>query len=500
MKKIAVLLCFLFVLCLQGCSKLALPKNEIATTPIPTVSTSPSALVCVDGKAAVLELDGNLTEIAPMYTIDRDSSVYRNGSKMYFIMKNMNLKSSLWVYDKGLQTLTCLMPVLQQTGLRTYIESFTVTNGEDYLYFKEDVFSIFSLFKSNSKERVHLYSIKNQQTITIPSFKKQKLLEIRPFQETDQFLIITTKAPIKLVYKWDINQKKTELITQFEADKYSISRDGKWLVALENNALIRYSLLDGQKEILQDDMSNADFAYVGNQSTLLVCRYSNPYETIINTMTPDKQWKAKILGEGNYVGFFAEINPAVVYFKAFNKESEEYKIILWYPDRDAFDIVFQSKRIELDDSCEISENGNQFLLKVQGSGSYHLFVNVEKKTCQISPEVFILKPNEASNDNSIWFDHNFDIDYNFNRKDLVQDVKEAKIKYFVYNSNENKKYPLKIDTRDYIFHAYATNNGDYIYMYLNEKERFYDVRKGDEITIPGLNKKNNLFTFITWLE
>ena len=71
-------------------------------------------------------------------------------------------------------------------------------------------------------------------------------------------------------------------------------------------------------------------------------------------------------------------------------------------------------------------------------------------------------------------------------------MKKAKIKYFVYNSNENKKYPLKTDTKDYIFHAYANNDGDYIYMHLDEKDRFFDVPYGlPPITNFGLSRSGN---------
>lgn len=98
MKKIV--LSVILLLLFQGCSRLPLLHNKKMSVQIPAVSTSPSALVCVDGKASVLELDGTLTDITPMSIADRFSCVYHNASKTYFILQNMFFNCSLWVYDR----------------------------------------------------------------------------------------------------------------------------------------------------------------------------------------------------------------------------------------------------------------------------------------------------------------------------------------------------------------------------------------------------------------
>lgn len=493
MKKIV--LSVILLLLFQGCSRLPLLHNKKMSVQIPAVSTSPSALVCVDGKASVLELDGTLTDITPMSIADRFSCVYHNASKTYFILQNMFFNCSLWVYDREIKTLTCLAPTIPQSGKRHLIDNFTVTEGEDYLLYQDDVYPLFKPFSLNEKEYKLLYSIKKQQPIKIPSFEGQTLVELRQHQNVDQFLMFTTDEHKMFVYRWDILQKKTELIAQFESFSYSISRDGKWLVTFYENALNRYSLLDGKKEILLNDKSISNFSFVGNQSTLLVCRYGNPSETIVSTMSADKQWKAKILGDGNYVGYFTEINPSIVYFKAFNKTSGENKIILWCPDQDVFDIVFQSKTVEIETTYEISENRG--FLNIQGYqkpvGMCSLFVDVEKKTASLVKGLYVHDLKEASNDNSIWFYHEF------TQPDKTKE-NSFQIKYFVYNSNNNQTKQLEYITNDLTYETYANNNGDYIYIHLDDKDRLFDIQNGQEINVPGLTKKYKTFTFITWLD
>ena len=477
-----------------------LPKNEKVSAQIPVASTSPSALVCINGKAVVLEMNGTLTDITPMYVINRASCTYHNGSKIYFIMQNMNLKHSLWVYDKGVQTLACLVPETQQAGILTCIDYFIVTNDEQYLLYKETNYTIKNVYSVKSKVRFKLYSIKDQQPIKIPLIKDQTILEIKPLPEPDKFLFITNKRGGYGIYRWNVIDKDPKLVAQVENNNYSIARDGKWLVALENNALVRYSLVNGQKETILEDMTNSEFAYVGNESILLVCRYTNPPKTVVNTMTPDKQWKTLMPDEGSYTGSFTEINPSVVYLKTYNEESGENKIILWYPDRNAYDIVFETKTIGLSDTSTVSENGNVLIIKgyQEDEKVCLLFVNVEKKTCQISPEIFYFNPDEASNDNSIWLYHEFNVDYSDSK--WTQDLESAKTNYFLYNSTENKRYPLISNTKDHIFDAYANNNGDYVYIYLDEKDKIFNVRTGQEFNIPASDDTDHLFTFITWLD
>ncbi|MDD4663651.1 MAG: hypothetical protein PHD83_03170, partial [Caldisericia bacterium] len=490
----------IIVLLLEGCSLSALPKNEKVSAQIPVASTSPSALVCINGKAVVLEMNGTLTDITSMHIINKTSCIYQNSTKRYFILQNVDLKHSLWVYDKGVQTLACLVPEIQQIDFRASIDFLIVTNDEQYLLYKETIYTIKNALSAKSKVRFKLYSIKDQQPIKIPSIKDQTILEIKPLPEPGQFLFITNKKGGKGIYQWNVIEKNHKLVAQVVDNYYSISRDGKWLVALENNNLVRYSLVTDQKEIILEDMTNSDFAYVGNESTLLVCRYTNPPETVVNTMTPDKQWKTLMPDEGSYSGSFTEINPSAVYLKTYNEESGENKIILWYPDRNVYDIVFETKTVGLSDTCTVSENGNVLIIKgyQEDEKVCLLFVNVEKKTCQISPEIFYFNPDEASNDNSIWLYHEFNVDYSDSK--WTQDLESAKNNYFLYNLNENKRYPLISNTKDHIFKAYADNNGDYVYIYLDEKDKIFNVRTGQEFNIPGSDDTDHLFTFITWLD
>ena len=447
MKKISILLVLVFAW--QGCSLLNQPKVE--TIQIPKTIDKPSALVKQRSNIGVLEANGKFNQLlkangSPGY------ATFRSGSNYYFLLETMILGSSLWKLDELKQTLSCMIPRLENT---MFMDNFIVTSDQTYM--------IYSTRKPGSgvfttDMDYHLISLVEHKPINLPITKDEMVKDFKETKQTGQFLFLQQKAisgdsDTIEVFLWNVANNEKKLVTTFMGEKYTISADGQWLAVLEKDTLVRYSLINGQKEILKNTITDCEFEFVGQRPYLLLRNTTyNTNTTVCTYMKPDKVWENLSFNPYDKIVFFENLDKAGVFFLIENKITNANKISRWDPDLHTIETIFQSKSTQLvfdrktDTGRFVEYKGND-----KSSGK-NCFLIYDTKTRE--KRVFYNKFDFAwpiSPDDSIWL---------FQHED-GEDKSEV-TQFMIYNWQEQKEYPLTVNWEGSIFPIDGSNDGQIV--------------------------------------
>lgn len=489
MKRFVILLVVL--LTLQGCS-ISLPMQE--TIQLPKNYSQPSILVNKSGYISVLEIDGKQTKLTKV-SITAGFNSYRSKSKYYFLMQTfLSMDCSLWMYDFGNKTLSCLITQIKNAFR---IQDISIMSDQSCFIYSVNPPSG-NIFNTNYI--FHIYSLKKNQEITIDVPQGDIITDIRETVLSNQYLIVTQKSDSndsdkKEIVSWNIETNQKKNILSFEGNTYVISKDNKWLVLYENNALIRFSLVDGKKTTLKENISECDFEFVGTIPYLLVREFSlDSDKSLISYVSLDNLWTAVTFEMSDSVNFFHTIQGKVVMFSVENSKSGSKKLVYWDPDSNESKILFQSKSIDLVFD-RVSDGGN--FVEFKGNDpttSKKCFVIVDletKKARVIYSTLEIAYP--VSYDDSIWL---------FQQDDTFTKTKVKEL--MIYNWKQEKEYPLKVNWSGNLFPIHASNNGEFIvfsafgssFWQLFRKQTFVmNIHTGKRIYIPKAGK----FEVITWL-
>jgi len=484
MKKIVILI--IFLLTLQGCN---FSKKEQASLPLPKNISNPSALVLQDGNLSVLEMNGTVT---PLKMINAFNSLesYKTETKFYFLT-NQTILNTLWVYDLTSKTIKCMIPKFLSVHS---INFSSITKDESYM-----IYWTYQTPKNSYIDYVmHIYSIKNNRSLSIPQKKGYEVVELLETIYPDQFLIVMQKSNSKgdsknEVYLWNAVTKKKKFITSCE--KYAASKESKWLATIENGSLFRYSLENGQKEILKDKIEDSKIEWVGSKPYLVICAksfISGPSN--YSYISPEKNWIDVSFEPFDKINKFYTIKSKLVLFEVVNRLTKNFKVICWDPDKNETKILYQSNLADLYFD-RITDNSTYIEFKGKSNdNSKNCFVVINIKE-QKAKEFFNLLDfaYPVSFDESMWLFH-YEEDKNNPEKEK---------EFVLYDWKIDKQYDLKIDWKGKVYSGEASNDGKFMSFSAysstenaDSKTIFLQIQTGKEVSMP---KAVNM-DFITWLE
>jgi hypothetical protein len=484
MRKISIL--FIFLLILQGCS---ISKKEPLSIPLPKNISNPSALVLVDSTLSVLEMNGTIT---PLKIINAAYSLetYKTETKFYFLT-NQTILNTLWVYDKTSKSIKCLIPRVASVQ---NINISSITEDESYM-----IYWTYQTSKEYGFDYImHLYSIKKNTSLAIPKKKGYEVLELLETIFPDQFLITMQKSNTKEdskneIYLWNAVTKKKKFITT--CDQYAASKDSKWLATVENGTLNRYSLENGQKEILKEKIEESQLEWIGSKPYLVTCEksyLSGPSR--FSYISPEKKWTDVSFEPFDKINKFYSIKSKLVLFEVVNRLSKNFKIICWNPDNNETKILYRSNQVDLNFD-RITDNGTYIEFKGKSNDNTKncfVIINTEE---QKAKEFFNLLDYAypVSFDESIWL---------FSYAEDKNNPEKEK-EFVLYDWKIDKQYDLKVDWKGKVYSGESSNDGQYMNFStssssenLENKTVFLAVQPGKEVSVP---KANNM-DFITWLE
>lgn len=487
MKKICIFLILAFFL--NGCS-VSLPKQE--SIKLPENISSPSVLVKKGQYISLLEMDGKVTNLTKT-SVTVGFETFKTKSKFYFLTESFFFSNSLWVVDQTNKTLTCLIPRIKASNR---IANFSITADELYFLYSTYISStgVFDMSYDH-----YIYSFKDKKNVDIPISKDELVTDLKQTNAKNDFILVTQKNGLenseqKEVFFWNIETKAKKQVATFVGKDFKFSQDYKWLVALENDSLVRYSLFDGKRDVCKSNITECQFDLVGTKPYLLVRDYrlSSP---VVSYMAPDKTWNYLTFSAYDKIVFFENIGVSGVFLTTENDMTGKHKVVRWDPDQNNTEILFQAKNVDMifdrteDDGniveykgSDTSTNENYFVVYNHKDGNVREFKNHMDFAYPISY------------DDSIWL---------FSQED--KDDKSKKLEFMIFDWKKNKEFKLSVDWSGAIFPVDASNDGQYIIFYcfgsitkpkVRNKSVLMNIRTGKEITIP----KAGNFETITWVD
>lgn len=482
LKKITVLILLVFIL--PGYSFALAGKK---TYKIPDGISSPAALVINGGFISVLEMNGNLTKLAKTNST-RVEKHYKTITKYYFLLDNL-MGKSLWEYDKKLNTVSCLIPQIPNSDM---VDDFMITEDQSYFIYtttKPSEESYDWLFSS------HIYSFLENEELVINIPEEDTIDEIKPTNHAEEFIVITMKEGSKYsdkrkINRWNSKTKEVKVIAS--CDEYAFSADFKWVAVIDDKSLIRYSLVDGKKLVLKEDVWINQFEWIGTKNYLLVFEHgADSYEGATSYVTLENEWKNLSIPTDDMIYNFQMVRPDLVLFDTENERNNNHQVLKWNPETLELSILFQSKKIDL------------HFDRMTDTGKFVEYKGKNRSNKQSSFVIIDLDNNEIrelnekmefsypiSNDDSKWL---FSYDDKINNSEFM-----------VYDWDQQKKYPVTVDWTGDIFPQEGSNDGCYLVFNLysstdgstEQQTKIMEIACNKELSL----RKIENFELITWLE
>jgi hypothetical protein len=484
LKKITVLMLLVFIL--QGYSFALAGKK---TYKIPGGITSPAALVINEGFVSVLEMNGNLTKLAKTNAVMVERN-FETIDKNYFLFYNsMGTGNSLWEYDKKLKTVSCLIPQIPNSDR---VDDFMITEDQSYFIYtitKPSEESYDWLFSS------HIYSFLENEELVINIQKEDTVFDIKPTNNIDEFIVITMKEGAKYSDKrkvnlWNSKTKEVKVIAS--CDEYSISTDFQWLAVVDGKDLIRYSLSDGKKLVLKEDIWVNQFEWIGIKNYLLVFEHGiDSYGGVTSYVTLENEWKSLSFATNDIIYNLHIVRPDLVLFDTENERNNNHQVMKWNPETLDLYTLFQSKKIDLyfdritDTDRFVEYKGKNRSTKLTS----FIIIDLENgEIRELNEKMEFSYP--ISNDDSKWL--------------FINDDKMNNSEFLIYDWMLQKKYPITVDWTGNIYAQEGSNDGCYLVFYLfsssdgssDQRTIIMEVCCNKELSLP----KTENFELITWLE
>jgi hypothetical protein len=482
MKKILVLMLLVFIL--PGYSSALAGKK---TYKIPDGTSSPAALVINKGFISVLEMDGNLTKLAKTNAtmVERN---YKTIKKNYFLLDNL-MGTSLWEYDKELKTISCLILQIPNSEM---VEDFMITDDQSYFIYSTSERSeeTYDWILSS-----HIYSFLENEELAINISQEDRIFDIKPTNHAEEFVVVTMKEGAKYSDKrkvnlWNSKTKEVKLIAS--CDEYVFSPDFQWLAVIDGKDLIRYSLSDGKKLVLKEDVWVNQFEWIGTKNYLLVFEHGiDSYGGATSYVTLENEWKNLSIPSNDMVYNFQIVRPDIVLFGTENERNHNDQVMKWNPETLELSILYQSKKIDLHFD-RITDTGRFVEYKGKNrSNKLNSFIIIDLENDEIreiNEKMEFSYP--ISNDDSKWL--------------FSYDDKKNNSEYLIYDWMLQKKYPIKVDWIGNIYAQEGSNDGCYLVFNLysssdespDQRTIIMEIPCNKELSLP----KTENFELITWLE
>lgn len=488
MNRVVVFL--LSLLLIQGCSSY-IPPEQAAS--LPEILYGPSALVLMDQEATVIGVNGSMTKITKMGE-GVITHFYVKDTQTFFMVDSSSF-NTLWEWEKQNNQLICVMPKIQpKRVLNRMMESYEVSDDKQFCLIK-----YWTELTINEKTlcTYYLFSMKNQKEIAFP-VTSQEIVSDAWFEvgETDRFYYITREKEKmysqKKVYWWDTKTNESKLLTTFESEEYAYSKNGRWVVVMEDNKLIRYTLDTGTKEIIKENVIEVRFSYIGKQPYLFLCEYGTNSTPVCTYMTPEKEWRSFSFYAFDDIENFEIAEDNHVVFLTQNQLTKMKSMYCWDSRDNQITRLYQAKSLKTDFKIFSYPITKGKVIHIQltdeEKGKITILRNLTTKTTKIM-NTYADKAKPLSNDGSIWYF-------------WEQNAESTKLQLpFVFNWKEDKEYPVTLNNAKVLLPEGATNDGKYITIttYSSSKDlssRMLEMPQCKEVTIPDVK----IYQFITWLD